>query len=122
MRHKHKFFFTGAAAAGPIPCMLAISTALPQLRQPTCHLPADISCKCEEASSWQMGIFYLYGVGIGGIKSSVSGFETDQFDQTDDKEKAQMVNFFNRFNFFIKQLSQFLFMNKTKWVEVGVMG
>lgn len=69
-----------------------------------------------------MGVFYLYGVGIGGIKSSVSGFGTDQFDQTDDKEKAQMVNFFNRFNFVIKQLSQFLFMNKTKWVEVGVMG
>lgn len=47
-----------------------------------------------------MGIFYLYGVGIGGIKSSVSVFGTDQFDQTDDKEKAQMVNFFNRFYFF----------------------
>ncbi|KAL9440470.1 hypothetical protein AB3S75_019186 [Citrus x aurantiifolia] len=52
--------------------MLAISTALPQLRQPTCHPAGDISCKCEEASSWQMCVFYLYGVGIGGIKSSVS--------------------------------------------------
>lgn len=50
-----------------------------------------------------MGIFYLYGVGIGGIKLSVSGFGTDQFDQTDDKEKAQMVNFFNRFYFFINR-------------------
>lgn len=48
-----------------------------------------------------MDIFYLYGVGIGGIKSSVSVFGTDQFDQTDDKEKAQMVNFFNRFYFFL---------------------
>ena len=44
---------------------------------------------------------YLIALGIGGIKSSVSGFGTDQFDEEDEKEKAQMAYFFNRFFFFI---------------------
>lgn len=52
-----------------------------------------------------MGILYLalyiIALGIGGLKSSVSGFGTDQFDEKDDKEKAQMAYFFNRFFFFI---------------------
>lgn len=52
-----------------------------------------------------MGILYmalyLIALGTGGLKSSVSGFGTDQFDEKDDKEKAQMAYFFNRFFFFI---------------------
>ncbi|KAM5547893.1 hypothetical protein ABKV19_002053 [Rosa sericea] len=44
---------------------------------------------------------YIIALGIGGLKSSVSGFGTDQFDEKDDKEKAQMAYFFNRFFFFI---------------------
>ena len=52
-----------------------------------------------------MGIFtmalYLTNIGVGGIKSSVAGLGTDQFDQNDDKEKAQMAHFFNRFYFVI---------------------
>lgn len=44
---------------------------------------------------------YLIALGTGGLKSSVSGFGTDQFDQKDEKEKAQMAYFFNRFYFFI---------------------
>ncbi|KAK2966307.1 hypothetical protein RJ640_018118 [Escallonia rubra] len=52
-----------------------------------------------------MGVFFIalysIAVGLGGIKSSVSGFGTDQFDQKDEKEKAQMAYFFNRFYFFI---------------------
>lgn len=83
--------------------MLAITTTLPQLRPPTCN-PA-ISDKCEEASSLQMGVLYIslysYGIGLGGIKSAVSGFGTDQFNVKDDKEKGQMADFFNRFYFFI---------------------
>ena len=43
----------------------------------------------------------LISVGIGGIKSSVSGLGTDQFDQKDEKEKAQMAHFFDRFYFVI---------------------
>ena len=52
-----------------------------------------------------MGIFtmalYLTNIGVGGIKSSVAGLGTDQFDQNDDNEKAQMAHFFNRFYFVI---------------------
>lgn len=44
---------------------------------------------------------YLIALGTGGLKSSVSGFGTDQFDEKDEKEKAQMAYFFNRFFFFI---------------------
>ena len=52
-----------------------------------------------------MGILYLalylVALGTGGLKSSVSGFGTDQFDEKDEKEKAQMAYFFNRFFFFV---------------------
>ena len=52
-----------------------------------------------------MGILYLslylIALGTGGLKSSVSGFGTDQFDDKDEKEKSQMAYFFNRFFFFI---------------------
>lgn len=52
-----------------------------------------------------MGILYLslylIALGTGGLKSSVSGFGTDQFDEKDEKEKAQMAYFFNRFFFII---------------------
>lgn len=44
---------------------------------------------------------YLIALGTGGLKSSVPGFGTDQFDEKDEKEKAQMAYFFNRFFFFI---------------------
>ncbi|KAF8042748.1 hypothetical protein BT93_A1163 [Corymbia citriodora subsp. variegata] len=81
--------------------MLAISTKLPQLRPPPC-LPAR---PCEQADGFQMGILYLalylVALGTGGLKSSVSGFGTDQFDDKDNKEKAQMAYFFNRFFLFI---------------------
>lgn len=52
-----------------------------------------------------MGILYvalyLIALGTGGLKSSVSGFGTDQFDDKDEKEKSQMAYFFNRFFLFI---------------------
>lgn len=84
--------------------MLAIVTKLPQLRPPPCHIYShDINCK--EANGFQMAVLYLalylIALGTGGLKSSVSGFGTDQFDEKDEKEKAQMAFFFNRFFFFI---------------------
>lgn len=45
---------------------------------------------------------YLIGLGIGDIKSSVSRFGTDQFDENDEKEKFRMVYFFIKFFLFIK--------------------
>jgi dipeptide/tripeptide permease len=81
--------------------MLAISAALPELRPSECNLHHDFPLKCEEPSSFQLGILYtaLYSMalGVGGIKSSVSGFGTEQFDQNDEKEMSEMAHFFNRF-------------------------
>ncbi|KAG6534571.1 hypothetical protein ZIOFF_008474 [Zingiber officinale] len=60
---------------------------------------------CERANGLQMGLLYLslyiIALGTGGLKSSVSGFGTDQFDDKDPREKSQMAFFFNRFFFFI---------------------
>lgn len=83
---------------------LAISTKLPKLRPPPCHVTIG-SDSCKQANGFQMGILYmalyLIALGTGGLKSSVSGFGTDQFDDKDEKEKSQMAFFFNRFFFFI---------------------
>lgn len=80
---------------------LALSTKLPQLRPPPCHSSEN----CKQANGFQMGILYLalylIAVGTGGLKSSVSGFGTDQFDEKNEEEKTQMAYFFNRFFFFI---------------------
>lgn len=88
--------FQGTAA-------LALSTKLQQFRPPPCHF-ADLN-KCQQANGFQMGALYialyLIALGTGGLKSSVSGFGTDQFDENNEKEKAQRAFFFNRFFFFI---------------------
>ncbi|XP_075508948.1 protein NRT1/ PTR FAMILY 6.2 isoform X3 [Primulina tabacum] len=82
--------------------MLAITTRLPQLRPPSCK---DHAMNCKQANEFQMGMLYLalylIALGTGGLKSSVSGFGTDQFDEKDEKEKSQMAYFFNRFFFFV---------------------
>ncbi|RWV78232.1 hypothetical protein GW17_00060830, partial [Ensete ventricosum] len=44
---------------------------------------------------------YLTALGTGGLKSSVSGFGSDQFDEGDGAEKKQMLRFFSWFFFFI---------------------
>ncbi|KAK1437504.1 hypothetical protein QVD17_03295 [Tagetes erecta] len=80
---------------------LALSTKLPNLRPPACRANEE----CKEANEFQMGILYLalylIALGTGGLKSSVSGFGTDQFDEKNEVEKTQMAYFFNRFFFFI---------------------
>ncbi|KAK1665109.1 hypothetical protein QYE76_053268 [Lolium multiflorum] len=83
--------------------LLAVSTTLPQLRPPPCG--AGSAAPCEEATGLQMGVLYvclyLIALGTGGLKSSVSGFGTDQFDERDDRERTAMGYFFNRFFFII---------------------
>ncbi|XP_031286400.1 protein NRT1/ PTR FAMILY 6.2-like [Pistacia vera] len=83
--------------------LLAISTKLPELRPPPCHA-AQVT-QCQRANGFQMGILYLalylIALGTGGLKSSVSGFGTDQFDENDEKERTQMAYFFSRFFFVI---------------------
>lgn len=88
--------FQGTAA-------LALSTKLRQFRPPPCQNTALNNCK--QANEFQMGALYvalyLIALGTGGLKSSVSGFGTDQFDENNEREKAQRAFFFNRFFFFI---------------------
>ncbi|KAF2553112.1 hypothetical protein F2Q68_00035633 [Brassica cretica] len=80
---------------------LAVATKLPELRPPTCHHGET----CTTATAFQMTFLYialyLIALGTGGLKSSISGFGSDQFDDKDPKEKAQMAFFFNRFFFII---------------------
>lgn len=80
---------------------LAVATKLPELRPPVCH-HGEV---CTPATAFQMTILYialyLIALGTGGLKSSISGFGSDQFNDKDPKEKAQMAYFFNRFFFFI---------------------
>ncbi|XP_042468128.1 protein NRT1/ PTR FAMILY 6.3-like [Zingiber officinale] len=75
--------------------ILTISTAVAGLQPPP----------NEKATGAQLGVLYLAlyltALGTGGLKSSVSGFGSDQFDDADKEEKAQMQKFFNWFFFFI---------------------
>ncbi|KAJ1693772.1 hypothetical protein LUZ63_010470 [Rhynchospora breviuscula] len=83
--------------------ILTISTAAPGLRPPPCANPASGSCV--KATAGQLGVLYLAlyltALGTGGLKSSVSGFGSDQFDDADKSEKKQMMRFFSWFFFFI---------------------
>ncbi|KAJ4839978.1 hypothetical protein Tsubulata_033153, partial [Turnera subulata] len=81
--------------------ILTISTIIPGLRPPKCTQNTN----CIQANETQLTVLYLAlyltALGTGGLKSSVSGFGSDQFDDTDPKEKHQMTNFFNWFFFLI---------------------
>ncbi|XWS49086.1 hypothetical protein CRYUN_Cryun13aG0133400 [Craigia yunnanensis] len=83
--------------------ILTISTVIPSLRPPKCT--RDNTTTCIPASGIQLIILYLAlyltALGTGGLKSSVSGFGSDQFDESDPEERSQMTNFFNWFFFFI---------------------
>ncbi|KAL9233877.1 hypothetical protein vseg_008813 [Gypsophila vaccaria] len=83
--------------------LLVVSTKLPNLHPLPC-VDTETN-KCKPASSFQMGVLYLalylVALGTGGLKSSVSGFGADQFDDSDEKEKATLACFFSRFFFFI---------------------
>ncbi|KAB2088675.1 hypothetical protein ERO13_A03G009200v2 [Gossypium hirsutum] len=83
--------------------VLTISTIIPSLRPPKCT--RDNATICTPASGIQLTVLYLAlyltALGTGGLKSSVSGFGSDQFDDSDPEEKSQMTNFFNWFFFFI---------------------
>lgn len=93
--------FTTVQATGVT--VLTISTIIPSLRPPKC---TDIGgSDCIPANSGQLMVLYialyLTALGTGGLKSSVSGFGSDQFDESNEEEKTQMANFFNWFFFFI---------------------
>ncbi|KAK8485360.1 hypothetical protein V6N13_097531 [Hibiscus sabdariffa] len=83
--------------------ILTISTVIPSLRPPKCS--RESNAICTPASGIQLIVLYLAlyltALGTGGLKSSVSGFGSDQFDDTDPEERSRMTNFFNWFFFFI---------------------
>ncbi|XP_073134291.1 protein NRT1/ PTR FAMILY 6.3 [Henckelia pumila] len=82
--------------------ILTISTIVPSLRPPKC---AAGSPSCIPASGSQLSVLYLAlyltALGTGGLKSSVSGLGSDQFDESDKKERQQMTKFFSWFFFLI---------------------
>lgn len=81
--------------------ILSISAIIPRLEPPKCKLG---EASCITASGMQLAVLYtalyLTAVGTGGVKSSVSGFGSDQFDETDKEERSLMTNFFSWFFFF----------------------
>ncbi|KAJ1416015.1 Proton-dependent oligopeptide transporter family [Sesbania bispinosa] len=83
--------------------ILTISTIIPSLHPPKCT--ADTVPPCVRANSKQLTVLYLglymTALGTGGLKSSVSGFGSDQFDDSDTEEKKHMIKFFNWFYFFV---------------------
>ncbi|XP_061962061.1 protein NRT1/ PTR FAMILY 6.4-like [Populus nigra] len=85
--------------------LLTMATTIPTMRPPQCDDYRKQHYQCIEASGNQLALLYaaLYttALGGGGIKSNVSGFGSDQFDQTDPKEEKAMHFFFNRFYFCI---------------------
>ncbi|PWZ44521.1 Protein NRT1/ PTR FAMILY 6.3 [Zea mays] len=96
--------FTAVQASGVT--ILTISTAAPGLRPASCSATGGgVVGECARASGAQLGVLYLAlyltALGTGGLKSSVSGFGSDQFDESDGGEKRQMMRFFNWFFFFI---------------------
>ncbi|KAL9231118.1 hypothetical protein vseg_006380 [Gypsophila vaccaria] len=82
--------------------ILTISTIIPNLRPPSCP---EHSSTCIPANGTQLGVLhlalYLTALGTGGLKSSVSGFGSDQFDDKDEGERARMTTFFNWFYFIV---------------------
>lgn len=99
-RYRTIAIFAAVQATGVT--VLTISTIVPSLRPPKC---AQGSNSCVQASGNQLLVLnialYLTALGTGGLKSSVSGFGSDQFDDSDEKERTKMIKFFNWFFFFI---------------------
>ncbi|CAK8539469.1 unnamed protein product [Lathyrus sativus] len=83
--------------------ILTISTIVPSLHPPKCT--TDSKSPCIQANSKQLLVLYLAlyvtALGTGGLKSSVSGFGSDQFDESDKDEKKGMIKFFSWFYFFV---------------------
>nr|CAB3500192.1 unnamed protein product [Digitaria exilis] len=95
--------FTAVQATGVM--ILTISTAAPGLRPPPCADAKGAGADCVPANGTQLGVLYLglylTALGTGGLKSSVSGFGSDQFDEAHDGERGKMLRFFNWFYFFV---------------------
>ncbi|MED6106874.1 hypothetical protein PIB30_008569 [Stylosanthes scabra] len=101
-RYRTIAIFAAVQATGV--AILAMSTKIPSLHPPKCTGDSGTT-PCVRANTTQLTVLYLAlymtALGTGGLKSSVSGFGSDQFDDTDEKERKQMLKFFNWFYFFV---------------------
>ncbi|KAJ7568835.1 hypothetical protein O6H91_01G050200 [Diphasiastrum complanatum] len=79
--------------------VLTISASLPSLRPPECSTVDPGSCRPAKGVELAMLYLALYSMalGTGGIKSCVSAFGADQFDEYDPDEKRHMSYYFNWF-------------------------
>ncbi|KAE9601018.1 putative proton-dependent oligopeptide transporter family, major facilitator superfamily [Lupinus albus] len=79
-------------------CTLTLSASVPALKPIEC-----LSSICPPATPPQYVVFfiglYLVALGTGGLKSCVSSFGADQFDDTDSQERIKKGSFFNWFYF-----------------------
>ncbi|CAJ1928392.1 unnamed protein product [Sphenostylis stenocarpa] len=100
-RYRTIAIFAAVQATGV--AILTISTIIPSLHPPKCA--QDTVSLCVRADQKQLMVLYLAlyltALGTGGLKSSVSGFGSDQFDDSDKDEKKHMIKFFNWFYFFV---------------------
>lgn len=87
-------FFFLSATQGIVALAISVKLQATPTITPLCHTTTSNNCK--KPSGLQIWIFYLAGLGICGLRSSVSEFGADKFDEKDDREKSQMVYFFNR--------------------------
>ncbi|XP_031483299.1 protein NRT1/ PTR FAMILY 6.3-like [Nymphaea colorata] len=91
--------FTTVQATGVT--VLTVSTMVPGLRPPHCTTVDS----CIKANGTQLSVLYLAlyltALGTGGLKSSVSGLGSDQFDESSPREKSKMISFFSWFFFLI---------------------
>ncbi|CAL4968437.1 unnamed protein product [Urochloa decumbens] len=84
---------TAVQAAGM--AVLTVSTAAPGLRP-----PPGIPATGAQVGVLNLGL-YLTALGTGGLKSSVSGFGSDQFDDASSGDEAVVTKFFGWFFFLI---------------------
>ncbi|XP_024378149.1 protein NRT1/ PTR FAMILY 8.1 isoform X1 [Physcomitrium patens] len=79
---------------------VTMSVSLPALKPPVCNVAMLSSVTgCQKASTSQICFFYfslyLMALGAGGIKSCVTAFAGDQFDNNDPKEARRRMSFPN---------------------------
>lgn len=77
---------------------VTMSVSLPSLKPPACDTTTPLSL-CQKATTAQICFFYfslyLMALGAGGIKSCVTAFAGDQFDNNDPQEARRKMSFPN---------------------------
>lgn len=97
--------------------LLTLSASVPGLK-PIC----DEGGVCYSTDA-QTAVFfialYLVAIGSGGIKPCVTPFGADQFDDTDEVEKAQKGSLFNWFYFLIS-IASLIAHSVLVWIQVNI--